>query len=87
MRTVSSTFSWLYLVVQHSGCDGYNRLSLRRALARVKCQLTIAWTALRWLAHAVVVRRTISGIGRRWSRPCLDNTAHSISTMLSQLPS
>jgi type I restriction modification DNA specificity protein len=74
------------LVVQHSGCDGYNRLSLRRALAIVKRQLPVAWTALRWVAQAVVVRRTRSWVGSRWSRPCLDTTAHSSSAILSPLP-
>jgi hypothetical protein len=44
------------IVIQHSGCDGDNHLSLRRALARVKCQLILAWTALRCVSHAVIVR-------------------------------
>jgi hypothetical protein len=85
-RLLGYTNNGSRLVVQHSGCDGYNRLSLRRALAIVKRQLTVAWTALRWVSQAVVVRRTRSWVGSRWSRPCLDTTANSISAILSQLP-
>jgi hypothetical protein len=44
------------LLVEHSGCDRYNRLSLRRALAILKRPWTVTRTAWGCVFHAVMLR-------------------------------
>jgi hypothetical protein len=56
VQFVDINMEGLYLVVHHTDYRGYNRLSLRRALAVVNCQLPVAWAAFRSCSHAAIVR-------------------------------
>ena len=74
------------LVVHHEDYDRYKRFSVRRALVRVNRQLTLICSRFRRVSQAATVQRTAAWLGRRRSKPCVDNTANSISAILSQLP-
>ena len=61
-------------------------LSLRRALAVVTRQATMAFAALRWVSQAATARRTVAWSPSRRPRHGVDTTANSISAICSPLP-
>ena len=54
-------------------------MSLRRAVAVVKRQATVAFAVWRRVSPAAIVRRTVAGAARRRSKHGVDTTATAIA--------
>src|SRR6476660_1865086 len=74
------------LVARFIQIEGYRCLSLMRAVGVVKCQLALAWLALRSCSQAAISSMRVCLSGMRRSRHWDDRTPSSDSARSSQLP-
>src|SRR6476620_550749 len=74
------------LVARFIQIEGYSCLSLMRAVGVVKCQLALAWLALRSCSQAAISSMRVGLSGMRRSRHWDDRTPSSDSARSSQLP-